>query len=236
MGKSWKNAGKTEAAQKKGLIFTKLAREIAVSAKLGGPDPAGNARLRSAIEAARKAACPNDTIERAIKKGAGLLDDGKIIEEVMYEGYGPHGVGVLVECQTDNRARTVPEIRMIFKKNEGNLGELGSVAWMFERVGMIEGAKAGTFDPEEEAIEAGANEVAKNENEKEPGYEFFTAPDEVDTVREALTKRGWTISKAELSYKAKNITALSEEQLKDVSDFLNELDDHDDTSKVHATI
>ncbi len=232
MGKSWKNAGKTEASQKKGLIFTKLAREIAVSAKLGGADPTGNSRLRAAVEAARKAACPNDTIERAIKKGSGQLDDGKIIEELMYEGYGPHGVGVLVECQTDNRARTAPEIRILFKKAEGNMGELGSVAWMFERVGLIEANKAGSFDPEEEAIEAGANEVSKSDD----GYEFFTASDEVDTVREALTKRGWTVSKAELSYKPKNITALSDEQMKDVTDFLNNLDDHDDTHKVHATI
>lgn len=232
MGKSWKNAGKTEAAQKKGLIFTKLAREIAVSAKLGGGDPNGNARLRAAIDAARKSACPNDTIERAIKKGTGQLDDGKVIEELMYEGYGPHGVGVLVECQTDNRARTAPEIRVLFKKNDGNMGELGSVAWMFERVGLVEAHRTGTFDAEEEAIEAGANEVIKAED----GYDFFTAADEVDTVRESLIKRGWTVTKAELSYKAKNITALTDEQMKDVTEFLNELDDHDDTHKVHATI
>jgi transcriptional/translational regulatory protein YebC/TACO1 len=106
MGKSWKNAGKVEKAQQKGQIFTKLAREIQVAAKVGGPDPAANARLRMAIDAAKKESCPNDTIDRAIKKGAGLLDDGKVIEELMYEGYGPHGVGVIVECQTDNKHRT----------------------------------------------------------------------------------------------------------------------------------
>ncbi|MGZ3725068.1 MAG: YebC/PmpR family DNA-binding transcriptional regulator, partial [Pseudobdellovibrio sp.] len=138
MGKGWKAAGKSENAQKKGQIFTKLAREIAVSSKIGGPDPAMNARLRMAIDAAKKMSCPNDTIERAIKKGAGLLDDGKIIEELTYEGYAPHGVGVIVECQTDNKHRTAPEMRAVFKKHDGNLGETGSVAWMFARVGEIE--------------------------------------------------------------------------------------------------
>jgi transcriptional/translational regulatory protein YebC/TACO1 len=105
MGKSWKNAGKTESAQKKGQIFTKLAREISVASKAGGPDPAMNPRLRLAIASAKEVSCPNDTIERAIKKGAGLLDDGKIIEELTYEGYGPHGVGVIVECQTEQLLR-----------------------------------------------------------------------------------------------------------------------------------
>lgn len=232
MGKSWKNAGKTENAQKKGAIFTKLAREIQVAAKLGGGDPAGNSRLRAAIEAARKAACPNDTVERAIKKGTGQLDDGKVIEELMYEGYGPHGVGVLVECQTDNRARTAPEIRLMFKSHEGNMGESGSVAWMFERVGLIEAKKSGSFDPEEEAIEAGANEVEKTEDL----FEFYTSDTGMEEVKEALIKRGWSIVKSELSYKAKNKTTLTPEQLKDVEEFLNELEDHDDTSKVHATL
>lgn len=233
MGKSWKNAGKVEKAQQKGQIFTKLAREIQVAAKAGGPDPAANARLRMAIDAAKKESCPNDTIERAIKKGAGLLDDGKIIEELMYEGYGPHGVGVIVECQTDNKHRTAPDMRHAFKSHEGNMGESGSVAWMFDRVGLIEGSKAGTFDPDEEAIEAGANEVFKGEDGT---YEFFTNSDDLDSVRDALTKRGWKIATCELSYKAKNITELSDAQRKEVEEFLNYLDDMDDTHKVHATI
>lgn len=232
MGKSWKTAGKVEKAQQKGQIFTKLAREIAVSAKAGGPDPAANARLRMAIDAAKKVSCPNDTIERAIKKGAGLLDDGKIIEELTYEGYGPHGVGVLVECQTDNKHRTAPDVRHAFKSHDGNMGESGSVAWMFERVGLIEGTKEGSFDPDEEAIEAGANEVSADEGT----YEFLTAADDLDAVREALTKRGWKVTKGELSYKAKNITELTDEQRKDVEEFLNYLDDMDDTHRVHATI
>lgn len=233
MGKSWKNAGKVEKAMQKGQIFTKLAREISVSAKAGGPDPAANSRLRMAIDAAKKASCPTDTIERAIKKGAGLLDDGKIIEEVAYEGYGPHGVGVIVECQTDNKNRTASEVRHAFKSNGGNMGESGSVAWMFEHVGYIVGTKAGTFDPDEEAIEAGANEVFK---EEDGSYEFYTGHSDLAAVTEALTARGWKISTAELSYKAKTPADLTPEQLKEVEEFLNAMDDLDDSSKVHATL
>src|SRR3954470_9909167 len=154
MGKGWKKSIATENAQKKGKLFTKFAKEIAVAAKLGGPDPAANARLRLAIDSARESSCPKDTIERAIRKGAGLDADAALIEEVTYEGYGPHQVGVLVECQTDNRHRTVPEIRNIFKSHGGTLGEVGSVGWMFERVCLVEGIKpAKVQDPEEEAIE-----------------------------------------------------------------------------------
>lgn len=232
MGKSWKNPIKAANAAKKGAVFTKLAREIQVAAKMGGADPTYNARLRMAIDAAKKQACPNDTIDRAIKKGSGQLE-GALIEEITYEGYGPHGVGVLVEAQTDNRNRTAPEIRTCFKSNGGNLGESGSVAWMFDRVGLIEASKTGNFDPEEEAIEAGANEV---ESADDGNYHFLTASDEVDVVRTQLQNRGWQITKAELSYKAKNITELSEAQLKEVIEFLNELDDHDDTHRVHATL
>ncbi len=233
MGKGWKAAGKTENAQKKGQMFTKVAREIAVASKLGGPDPAMNARLRMAIDAAKKISCPNDTIERAIKKGAGLLDDGKIIEELTYEGYAPHGVGVIVECQTDNKHRTAPEMRAVFKKHDGNLGETGSVAWMFARVGEIEGTKSGTFDIDEEAIEAGADDVSKNDDGT---YTFYSASDSLDAVTKALTARGWKISSSALSYKATNITQLSSEQKKDVEEFLTAVDDLDDTHKVYATI
>lgn len=233
MGKSWKTAGKVEKAQQKGQIFTKLAREIAVAAKAGGPDPSANARLRLAIDAAKKVSCPNDTIDRAIKKGAGLLDDGKIIEELTYEGYGPHGVGVIVECQTDNKHRTAPDIRHAFKSHDGNMGESGSVAWMFERVGYIEGNKDGAFDPDEEAIETGANEVYPSD---EGSFEFYTTAEDLDAVREALACRGWKLTTSELSYKAKNITELSDAQKKDVEEFLNYLDDMDDTHRVHATI
>lgn len=222
---------KTANAQKKGLVFTKLAREIQVAAKAGGPDPTMNARLRLAIDNAKKQSCPNDTIDRAIKKGAGLLNEA-IIEEVAYEGYGPHGVGVIVECQTDNRHRTAPEMRSVFKKHGGAMGESGSVAWMFERVGLIEGTKEGSFDPEEEAIEAGANEVEKTDE----GYSFYTSVESLDAVRHALQDRKWQVTTAELSYKAKNTTEISEDQKKEVEEFLVAVDDLDDSHRVHATI
>ncbi|MFN7905456.1 MAG: YebC/PmpR family DNA-binding transcriptional regulator, partial [Pseudobdellovibrionaceae bacterium] len=154
MGKQWKKAGKMEASAKKGAVTTKIAREIQVATKMGGGDPNFNPRLRLALDLAKKNSVTNDTIERSIKKGLGQLDDGKTIDETTYEGYGPHGVGVIVECQTDNKNRTAAEMRTIFKTHGGGMGETNSVSWMFERVCLIEAVKAVTFDPEEEAIEA----------------------------------------------------------------------------------
>lgn len=212
-------------------MFTKFAREIQVAAKLGGPDPNFNARLRMAVDAAKKASCPNDTIDRAIKKGSGQLE-GSIIEEITYEGYGPHGVGVIVEIQTDNKNRTAPEMRLLFKQNNGNMGETNSVAWMFDRVCLLEGTKPGQFDPEEEAIEVGANEVLKSEE----GYAFYGAIESMEEIRKALVSRGWTIAAAELAYRPKNPTVLTEAQKAEVVQLLSELDDHDDTHRVFATL
>ena len=160
MGRQWVHSVKSENSAKKGALITKLAREIQVAAKLGGADPNFNSRLRMAIDAAKKASCPSDTIERAIKKGSGQLE-GHSIDEIQYEGYGPHGVGVIVEVQSDNKNRTASEMRLIFKSHGGALGARDSVAWMFDRVSALEATRPGTFDPEEEAIEAGANEVEK---------------------------------------------------------------------------
>jgi YebC/PmpR family DNA-binding regulatory protein len=232
MGKSWKKAGKMDAAQKKGAVFTKLAREIAVAAKLGGGDPGANSRLKLAIDSAKEASCPKDTIERAIKKGTGQLEDGAQIEEVTYEGYGPHGVGIIIECQTDNRVRTVSEIRNVFKTNGGNMGESGAVAWMFERVALIEAKKDKVGDPEEDAIEAGANEVIKEEG----AYAFYASPTDLDAVTKALQGRGWEIVKAEMSYKVKEPTKISEDQKKDLFELLEALEDNDDSHRVHASI
>lgn len=233
MGKGWKKAGKLEASQKKGAIFTKVAREISVAAKLGGGDPEGNSRLKLAIAAAKEVSCPKDTIERAIKKGTGQLDDGAQIEEITYEGYGPHGVGIIVECQTDNRTRTVSEIRNVFKSNGGNMGESGAVAWMFERVCLIQGSKSGGFDAEEEAIEAGANEVEK---EDDGSFSFYGNPADLDSIRKTLQGRGWEIKVAELSYKAKEMAKLSDDQLKEVHELLSALEDNDDSHRVHANV
>lgn len=237
MGKQWKVGQKADNASKRGAIFTKFVKEIQVAAKLGGIDPDNNIRLRLAVDSARAASCNKDTIEKAIKRGAGLLDDGKEIEELLYEGYGPHQVGVLVECQTDNRARTAPELRLMFTKSGGNMGEVGSVAWMFDRVGLIEAEKSEAVDIEEEAIEAGANEVEPNEAaEGVTSASFYTAPEDLGSVRDALTARGWNIKVAELSYKSKNQTELTEEQKNEVYEFLNKLDDHGDSHRVYASI
>jgi YebC/PmpR family DNA-binding regulatory protein len=237
MGKQWKKGFKAEMASKRGAIFTKFVKEIQVAAKLGGIEPDTNIRLRLAIDSAKAASCPKDTIEKAIKRGAGLLDDGKDIEELLYEGYAPYQVGVLVECQTDNRARTAPELRLLFTKAGGNMGELGSVAWMFDRLGLIEAVRNNPVDIEEEAIEAGANDVELNEKtELTTEASFYTAPEELGLVRDQLTARGWSIKVAELSYKSKTITDLTEEQKNEVYEFLNKLEDHGDSHRVYASI
>lgn len=220
-------------AAKKGAIFTKLAREIQVAARLGGPDPAGNSRLRMAIEAAKEVSCPKDTIERAIKKGSGQVEGGSI-EEVTYEGFGPHRVGLIVECQTDNRVRTAADIRNLFNKNGGQLGEIGSVSWMFDRISLIEGTHTTNgIDAEAEAIEAGANEVEKD---TDGIFTFIGAPEDLKTIETTLTARGWKISTAELSYKAKQGTEINDAQKKEVIEFIQLLDDNDDTHRIHATI
>jgi len=234
MGKSWKKAGMMAKSQAKGAQFTKLAREIQVAAKLGGPDPESNSRLRMAVDAAKAVSCPKDTIERAIKKGSGQLDGG-IIEEAIYEGYAPHQVAIIVECQTDNKNRTATDIRTIFNKCGGSLGEMGSVAWMFDRVSLVSGKPPENMkDPEEEAIEAGANEVEEGSNEGD--FDFYGAMEDLDKIRTALTERGWQITAAEPSYKAKTLAEVSEEGLKEVHEFLQKLEDTDDSHRVYANI
>jgi YebC/PmpR family DNA-binding regulatory protein len=216
-----------------------LAKEIAVAARLGDPHPENNARLRAAIEAARKASCPRDTIERAIKKGAGLLDDTANYETVVYEGFAPHKVPVIVECLTDNRNRSSSNVRVLFRK--GQLGAMGAVAWMFDRLGVIEATHAkGGLDIETSAIEAGAQDVEPLESEEidegHSGGRFFTAPEDLDAVNKALTEAGWTVSKSELSYRAKTFVELEGEQRKEVYDFLGDIDDDDDVHRVYAGI
>lgn len=233
MGKGWKVAGMQEKAAQKGKIFTKMAREISVAARLGGPDPESNSRLKLAIIAARAVSCPKDTIERAIKKGSGQLDDGAQIEELVYEGVGPHGIGVVVECQTDNKNRTVSELRSIFKRHEGNLGESGSVAWMFDRVSVVVAAKAEVGDPEEDAIEAGANEVEKNDDGT---YAFIGGLTELDAIRSSLAERGWEVKAAERIYRAKNFTELAGDSKKTVDELIAALEDCDDSQKVYTTL
>lgn len=235
MGKQWKKAGKLENAAAKGAVISKMAKEITVATRLGGPDPDMNARLRLAIRDAKAASVPKDTIDRAIKKGNGELG-GDQIEEVLYEGYGPHQVGVLVECQTDNRARTAPEIKFLFKKYGGGLGEQGSVAWMFDKVSYIVAAPGSeSIDAEEEAIEVGANEVFV-EDEGAGTYGFYGAPEDLAAIQSHLGERGWEVQASSLSYSPKNYTDITSEQWAEVREFMEALDDNEDTHKIHVTV
>jgi YebC/PmpR family DNA-binding regulatory protein len=239
MGAQWKQAGREANAQKRGQVVVKLVREIMVAAKLGGAEPDLNARLAAAVEKARKASVTRDTIERAIKKGAGLTDDKVTFETVVYEGFAPHKVPVIVECLTDNRNRTSADIRRIFKS--GSLGNPGSMAFFFNHLGVVEATHSdASRDSEGDAIEAGANEVEALEADEIPeghkGARFITEIKELDHVAKALKAAGWNIIASEIRYLAKNANELDEKSKKEVTDFLTELDDHDDVHRVYAAV
>src|SRR5687767_4947174 len=185
MGAQWKQKGRVAAADAKGRVFTKLTKEVMIAAR-NGADPDMNPRLRLAINAAKKASMTRDTLERAIKKGAGLLDENVTYETVVYEGFAPHRVPVIVECLTDNKNRTATNVRVLFRK--GQLGNSGSVSWDFNHLGIIEATPAGAVDAEAEAIEAGAQDV---EEADEGAFRFYTDPGDVDAVNRALTARHW---------------------------------------------
>ena len=233
MGAQWKAKHKDVAANAKGRLFGKLAKEIMVAAR-SGADPGSNARLRLVVEQARKVSMPKDTLDRAIKKGAGLTGEAVHFEHVIYEGFAPHQVPVMVECLTDNVNRTAPQMRVLFRK--GQLGTSGSVAWDFDHLGMIEATPttAGA-DAEVAAIEAGAQDL-------EPGEEdgttlFLTAPTDLDLVSKALPEQGFTVLSAKLGYKPKNPvdpTTLSAEHLEEVEAFLAAIDENDDVQNVYA--
>ena len=235
MGAQWKAKGKALVADARGKLFGKLVKEITVAAR-GGADPTGNSKLRLVVEQARKVSMPKETLERAIKKGSGTGADVVSYERVIYEGFAPHQVAVMVECLTDNVKRTAPEMRVLFRK--GQLGTSGSVAWDFDHVGIIEAepAVAGT-DPEEAAIEAGAQDC-------EPGDEeghttFWTDPAELDLVSRALPTHGFTVLSAKLGYKPKtpvNPASLSAEQLEEVETFLAAIDGNDDVQNVYVSL
>jgi YebC/PmpR family DNA-binding regulatory protein len=239
MGAHWKQAGREANAQKKGQMVVKLVREIMVAAKLGGADPDLNPRLFAAVEKARKSSVYRDTIERAIKKGAGLTEEKVVFETVIYEGFAPHKVPVIVECLTDNRNRTAPEIRNLFKA--GSMGQPGSVSFFFNHAGVVEATHPDpNRDAETDAIESGAQEVEALEAEETPqgqkGARFLTGTKELDAVSKALKSLGWVISAAEMRYLAKSFPELDEASRKQVTDFLNALDDHDDVHHVYAAI
>ena len=233
MGAQWKAKHKDLAANAKGRLFGKLAKDIMIAARHGA-DPAANARLRLVIEQARKVSMPKDTLDRAIKKGAGLTGESVHFEHVVYEGFAPHRVPVMVECLTDNVNRAASDMRVLFRK--GQLGTSGSVAWDFDHLGMIEAepATAGA-DPELAAIEAGAQDLEAGD---EDGTTlFYTAPTELDLVSRALPAHGFTVLSTKLGYKPKNPVApgsLSAEQLEEVEAFLAALDANEDVQNVFA--
>jgi len=238
MGAQWKHAGRIENSNKRGALISKLVKEITVATKAGDPHPENNARLRVAIETAKKHSVPRDTIDRAIKKGAGLLNEAQY-ESVFYEGFAPHRVPVVVECLTDNKNRTAAEIRVLFRK--GHLESIGSVTWMFDRLGIIEAtfAKPG-MDIEEAAIEAGAQNVesleAENISEGQTGARFYCEPTDLDKVTKSLSQLGWSVSQSEIGFMAKNKVALNDAQLAEVTEFLNAIDDDEDVHRVYAGI
>ena len=217
---------------KRGKIFTRLIKEITVAARSGGGDPEGNPRLRSAIISAKAENMPKDNISRAIKKGTGEIA-GEVYDEILYEGYGPGGVAVLVECMTDNRNRTVADVRHYFTKSNGNLGESGCVAWMFEKKGLILVDKETTSEEElmDQALEAGAEDIVEEDSE----FQVFTAPDELDDVRDALAEGGVTFLEASVSMIPKNTVDVTEEKVgRALLKLLENLEDHEDVQNVHA--
>ncbi len=216
---------------KRSKVWTKIIKEITVSARIGGGDVTGNPRLRSAVDKARGANMPNDTMERAIKKGTGELE-GVSYEEITYEGYGPGGVAVLIEVVTDNRTRTVAEVRRTFDKFGGNMGASGSVAWMFKKRGVISLPKdAGSEDRIMElALEAGAADVRSTDDT----WEIETDPDAYEAVKMSLSKAGITPQNAELSLIPENRIALDEGKASSLLKMLAEFEDNDDVQNVYA--
>ena len=242
MGRQWLHAKRAVASLKKGRATGKLVREIMVAAKIGGADPELNARLFTAVEKARKESVGRDVIERAIKKGAGVGDERLVMEHVVFEGYTPHKVPLIIEVFTDNVNRTAPEIRNLFK--QGQLGTSGSNKFLFEHVGLVEAYHPEpNIDREAAAIEAGANEVepltsAQNDDipEGTNGARFITERSDLHMVSQWLATNGWTVVTSELGYLPKNFPGLSESERTQTGEFLQALEDHDDVHRVWAAI
>lgn len=229
MGAQWKTKIKEAAANTKGRIFTRLAREIMVAARAGA-DPEMNSRLRLVIDQAKKASMPKDTVERAIKKGAGLDDAGVNYQKLTYEGFAPHRVPVIVECLTDNVNRTISNIRTLFRK--GQLGAAGSVSWDFDYLGMIEALpQSPDADAELAAIEAGARDLEPADH---GATLFLTEAVDVDAVCRALPAYGFIVQSVQLGYRPKNPVTLGAAELAEVEAFLEAIDADDDVQNVYA--
>jgi YebC/PmpR family DNA-binding regulatory protein len=219
----------TDAAR--GKVFTKIIKEITISARDGGGDPVGNPRLRLAIASAKASNMPQDNITRAIKKGTGELE-GVHYEEITYEAYAPHGIAVMIECVTDNRNRTVAELRHMIAKQNGNLGDAGSVAWMFERRGVVTIVKENHSEDEvmEVVIDAGAEDL-RTEDEF---FEVICLIENFENVRKTLEDKKFKIESAGLQQLAKNLVALDEKGTADVMRFLEVVEEHDDVQNIFS--
>jgi YebC/PmpR family DNA-binding regulatory protein len=230
----WANIKRRKGAvdAKRGKIFTRLIKELTVAARLGGGDATGNPRLRSAILAAKTVNMPKDNIDRAIKKGTGELE-GAIYDEITYEGYGPGGVAILVDCMTDNRNRSVAEVRYFFSKSGGNLGESGCVSWMFDKKGSMLVDK-NNIDEEkllELALDAGAEDVVEEDDE----FQVLTAPEDFLTVKESLESNGISFLEAEISMIPQNTVKITDEKVaRQLLKLLENLEDFEDVQNVHA--
>ena len=235
MGAQWKAKGKELAANARGKLFGRLAKDIMVAAR-SGADPASNSKLRLVVEQARKVSMPKDTLERAIKKGAGIGSEAVHFEHVIYEGFAPHQVAVMVECLTDNVKRTAPEMRVLFRK--GQLGTSGSVAWDFNHVGLIEAEPtAPGADADMAAIESGAQDLEAGD--EDGTTVFITDPTDLDIVSRALPAQGFTVLSAKLGYKPKNPVDpanLTAAQLEEVESFLAAIDGNDDVQNVYVAL
>ena len=224
---------KGAADAKRGKLFSKLSRAIIVAAKEGGGDPSGNLSLQNAIEKAKSYSMPKDNIDRAIAKGSGADADASSFETVVYEGYGPSGVAVIVEALTDNRNRTASDVRHTFAKNDGNLGGSGAVSWLFERRGVVLVPADGTDEDELTlaAAEGGADDVALDGS----SYQVLSAPENLIAVREAIEAAGFTIDSAELTMLPKTTVEVANEgDAKKVLRLMDELEDNDDVQDVYA--
>jgi YebC/PmpR family DNA-binding regulatory protein len=224
---------KGAADAKRGKLFSKLSRAIIVAAKEGGPDPAGNLALQNAIEKARSYSMPKDNIERAIARGSGADSDAQAFETVVYEGYGPSGVAVIVEALTDNRNRTASDIRHAFDKNDGNLGGSGAVAWLFERRGVVVVTADGVDEDELTlaAAEGGADDVTQDGST----YEIVSAPEALTSVREAVEAAGFGVDSAELAMIPKTTVEVADESAaKKVLRLIDQLEENDDVQDVYS--
>jgi len=224
---------KAHTDAKRGKSFTKIVKEISIAARLGGGDPAGNPRLRTAIEKAKEVNMPSDNVKKAIMKGTGELP-GISYEEFVYEGYGPSGVAIMIEVMTDNKNRTIPELRHILSRNSGSLGETGCVSWLFVKKGyiLVSKAKASEDSVMTVALDAGAEDMRNDP--QEDNYEIITAPEDLNTVKAALEKANMPIESAEVTMLPQNYVVLDAKPAEQMIRLMDALEDHDDVQNVYA--